>query len=75
MNELPKVSVYIPTHDRVDLLISRALPSVIRQTYKNLEIIVVAHGCTDGTEEWVERVSDRRLRVVSVPIADESKYR
>lgn len=46
-----KVSVLIPTHNRVDLLLSRALPSVLSQTYSNLEIIVAAHGCTDGTIE------------------------
>lgn len=44
-----KVSVLIPTHNRVDLLLSRALPSVLSQTHSNLEIIVAAHGCTDGT--------------------------
>lgn len=65
----PLVSCYIPTHNRIDLLLERALPSVIHQTYRNLEIIVVAHGCADDTEEWVRRVRDNRLRVVSVPRA------
>ncbi|MGI9503588.1 MAG: glycosyltransferase family 2 protein [Geminicoccaceae bacterium] len=53
----PLVSVLIPTHNRVDLLLSRALPSVLSQTYSNLEIIVAAHGCTDGTAEEVNRLS------------------
>ena len=48
-----KVSVLIPTHNRVELLLSRALPSVLSQTHSNLEIIVAAHGCTDGTAERV----------------------
>lgn len=43
------VSVLIPTHNRVELLLERALPSVLSQTHSNLEIIVAAHGCTDGT--------------------------
>ena len=41
----PLVSVIIPTFNRVELLLERALPSVFAQTYKNVEIIVVFHGC------------------------------
>lgn len=44
----PLVSVYIPTKNRKSLLL-RAFKSVISQTYKNIEIIIVDDGCTDGT--------------------------
>ena len=36
----PKVSVVIPTFKRVDTL-DRAVESVLKQTYSNIEIIVV----------------------------------
>ena len=67
MDEL--VSIYIPTYNRVDLLMEGALPSVQAQTYKDLEIIVVAHGCTDGTELEVHKaqLKDYRVRCVSIP--------
>ena len=52
----PLVSVLIPPHNRADLLLSRALPSVRAQTYKNLEIIVAAHGCTDATHWYVSGI-------------------
>ena len=45
----PLVSVLIPTHNRTDLLLSRALPSVLAQTYTNLHIVMGEHGCTDNT--------------------------
>jgi glycosyltransferase involved in cell wall biosynthesis len=45
----------------------RALPSVRGQTYRNLEIIVAAHGCTDDTVATVERIWDQRIRVLAVP--------
>lgn len=61
------VSVYIPTHNRVRLLLERALPSVINQKYQDLEIVVVAHGCTDGTEMAVELFQDWRVRCISIP--------
>jgi len=46
------VSVIIPVKNRVDL-ISRAIQSVLNQTYKRIEIIVVDDCSTDGTKELV----------------------
>lgn len=49
----PLISVIIPTHNRCELLTTRALPSVLNQTYRNIEVLVCAHGCTDGTADYV----------------------
>jgi len=46
----PLVSAVITTKNRADLL-PRALESVHRQSYPNLEIVVVDDGSTDGTTE------------------------
>lgn len=64
----PLVSIYIPTHNRKELL-KRCLKSVLAQTYKSLEIIIVAHGCTDGTNLEVIRMwfKDKRIKFVSIP--------
>ena len=66
---LPLVSVYIPTHNRRELLIQRSIKSVLRQSYRNTEVIVVGHGCTDGTNLAVigEFFKDGRVRYVSIP--------
>ena len=63
----PLVSVYIPTYNRAGLLLERAVPSVLSQTYRNLELIVVGDHCTDDTAERLTAVTDRRLRFVNLP--------
>ena len=47
------VSVIIPTYNRADLL-GRALESVIAQTYRPLEVVLVDDGSTDHTAEVAE---------------------
>lgn len=63
----PLVSVLLPTHNRAELLCTRALPSVLAQTYRNLEIIVAAHGCTDRTIARAFAFGDKRIRLLDVP--------
>ncbi len=52
----PLVSVRIPTFNRSDILIARAIPSALGQTYKNIEVIIVGDHCTDKTEEMLSGV-------------------
>jgi len=53
----PRVSVVIPTYKRAHL-ISRAIQSVLDQTYQDFEIIVVDDGSFDETPSIVKRLSD-----------------
>ena len=48
-----KVSVIIPTYNRKHTL-GRAIESIISQTIKPLEIIIVDDGSNDGTREWIK---------------------
>lgn len=61
LNEL--VSIYIPTHNRVELL-QKAIDSVLSQTYTNWEVIVVNDASTDSTSDYLETISssDSRIR-------------
>jgi len=47
------VSVIIPTYNRA-ILVTEAIQSVRRQSYKDIEIIVVDDGSTDATEQAVK---------------------
>ena len=58
---MKKVSVLIPTYNRA-ILINHCLLSIVKQTYKNLDIIVYDDGSTDHTENVVRSFDDLRIR-------------
>lgn len=60
------ISVVIPTHNRSDLL-KRAVESVRKQTFKEIEIIIVSDGSTDDTDAVVENLKkeDDRIKYIS----------
>jgi hypothetical protein len=63
----PLVSVCVATYNRAQLLVERCIASVLEQTYRNLELIVVGDHCTDETAEAVSRIDDPRLRFINLP--------
>jgi len=58
----PTVSVIIPTYNRAHL-VGRAIESVLNQTYKDFEIIVVDDGSTDNTEDIIRQFQEKDKRI------------
>jgi glycosyltransferase involved in cell wall biosynthesis len=60
----PLISVLIPVYN-VENYIKKALFSIIEQSYKNIEIIIVDDASTDGTFEILSSISevDKRIRL------------
>ena len=57
----PFFSVIIPTYNTLSYL-KNAVRSVLGQTFKNFEIIIIDNHSDDGTEKWVEEIGDKRIR-------------
>ena len=60
---MPLVSIIVPTYNRAHC-IARAIDSACAQTHRNLEVIVIDDGSTDGTDTLVRSryKSDPRVR-------------
>lgn len=59
---IPLVSVVIPTFNRAKLL-PRAIGSALRQTYKNLEVLVVDDCSSDETADVVRAIASENANV------------
>lgn len=64
-NEIVKISVIIPVYN-CEKYISACLDSVLNQTWKNLEIILIDDGSEDNSGEICEQYAlyDERIRVI-----------
>jgi glycosyltransferase involved in cell wall biosynthesis len=65
--ERPLVSVIVATYNRPGPLMERCVPSILGQTYDNLELIVVGDCCTDETGELLSAIDDPRLSFINLP--------
>jgi glycosyltransferase involved in cell wall biosynthesis len=59
----PRVSVVIPTYND-SVFLSDAISSVLSQTFRDIEVIVVDDGSTDNTIEIVKSFQDPRIRYI-----------
>lgn len=62
----PLVSVVIPAYN-VDHYIKKSINSILRQTYHNIEVVVINDGSTDKTKEIVSQLAkeDTRIKLYS----------
>ena len=61
--DFPLVSVIIPAYN-AEIFIGLTLKSVLCQTYKNIEVIVVDDGSVDRTAEIIETFAEKDNRVI-----------
>ena len=69
------ISVIIPAYNTEEF-IDKCLQSVVKQTYRNLQIIVVNDGSEDGTEDIILRYArnDKRIEYYKQKIRVMERY-
>lgn len=66
MSETPLISVVMPVYNGAATVLAAA-NSVLGQTYRNIELLVVDDQSTDDTVKLLGSVQDPRLRIISNP--------
>jgi len=66
MNRKVAVSVITVTYNRASM-ISRALRSVLNQSFTDFEYLIIDDGSGDNTKEIIEGIADPRIRYIRVP--------
>ncbi|MDE7432758.1 MAG: glycosyltransferase [Lachnospiraceae bacterium] len=64
----PLVSIIMPAYNRKNVM-GKAIDSCLRQTYKNIEVIICDDHSTDGTEQYIQNrmKEDFRIRYCKNP--------
>ncbi len=68
------ISVIIPVFN-AEKTIEETIDSILNQTFKDIEIIIINDGSTDATLEIIENISDSRIKIFSYPNAGLSASR
>ena len=58
-----KLTVIIPTYNRADLL-GRSIQSVLDQSFKEFDLIIIDDKSTDGTPRVVKNFNDSRIKYI-----------
>jgi glycosyltransferase involved in cell wall biosynthesis len=62
----PLITVIMPVYNG-STWIQLSIQSVVNQTHRNLELLVIDDGSTDGTVEIVKNIHDSRIRLIQQP--------
>ncbi len=64
---MPSVSVVMPVHNGMPYL-PQAVESILHQTFRDFELIVINDASTDGTAEFLNSIEDPRLVLIDNPV-------
>ena len=62
MNDTTLISVIVPLYNK-EQWVERCIRSIIDQTYKNIEILIINDGSTDKSRDVVASIDDLRIKI------------
>lgn len=72
--KVESISVVIPLYNKAEY-IAETIKSVLTQTFRNFELIIVNDGSTDSSLEVVKSFSDNRIKIINKTNGGESSAR
>ena len=64
MNLKPKISVIMSVYNG-EHTVGLAIESILKQTFKNFEFIIINDGSTDSTTKILDSFNDKRIKIVN----------
>lgn len=64
MSENPFISIIVPLYNK-EFCIRNTIESILNQSYKNFELIIINDGSTDRSLHIVSNISDNRIRIIN----------
>ncbi|MBS7562852.1 glycosyltransferase [Mucilaginibacter sp. Bleaf8] len=61
---MPKISVILPVYN-TELYIKEAVDSILNQTFKDFELLVINDASTDNTLHILQQINDDRLKIIN----------
>tara|TARA_B100000959_G_C14871821_1_gene578685 strand:- start:202 stop:1116 length:915 start_codon:yes stop_codon:yes gene_type:complete len=61
-----KFSIILPTYNRADTYLKEAIDSVISQTYKNWELLIIDNHSADNTDELISNYKEERIELLKI---------
>ena len=63
VNGPEKITVIIPTHNRLEQL-TKCIESILNQTYKNVEIIIIDDASSDETKTYFSKINNHKIKYI-----------
>ncbi len=63
------ISIIIPCKNRLDYL-KKTFSNVVRQSFSDLDIIVVDYNCPQGTKEYIDSIQDKRINCINADVGE-----
>ncbi len=64
LTSAPFISVILPVYN-AEKYLQKAINSILNQTYKNYELIIINDGSTDNSRKIIEGYSDKRIKIIN----------
>ena len=61
-----KISIILPTYNRADFYLKRAIDSVLSQTYRNWELVIIDNNSKDDTYNLIHSYEDSNINYLTI---------